>query len=205
MLLAQDVVCMKRSAATKRLHTAVVDCGRGLVMGMVDRIPPGASGIGGANAYHLPVSRFHGGASYVMGDGAVIEVPSMAESITEGTVAAILKGPGDVVFEDDVIAQLETDKVTIDVKYQRHVPGKITNVHFAEGDTVEVGQAFAEVEDAPDATQGDGGASPAPATDEPPKEEAQATPSPDISTSFHTRYKETRTEASTQPIRGSTC
>lgn len=77
----------------------------------------------------------------------------MAESITEGTVAAILKQPGDVVVEDDVIAQLETDKVTIDVKYQKSVPGTVKAIHFAEGDTVEVGQAFAEVEETPDAGQ----------------------------------------------------
>ncbi|KAI8113774.1 hypothetical protein M9435_003766 [Picochlorum sp. BPE23] len=82
-----------------------------------------------------------------------IEVPPMAESITEGTVAAILKQPGDVVVEDDVIAQLETDKVTIDVKYQKSVPGTVKAIHFAEGDTVEVGQAFAEVEETPDAGQ----------------------------------------------------
>ena len=85
----------------------------------------------------------------------VVEVPPLgAESISEGTVGAILKQPGDVVVEDDVIAQLETDKVTIDVKYQKSVPGTIKAIHFAEGDTVEVGQAFADVEETPDAVVG---------------------------------------------------
>lgn len=90
------------------------------------------------------------GSRYVFAD-VTIEVPPMAESITEGTVAEILKGPGDSVFEDDVIAQLETDKVTIDVKYQRGTPGVIKSINFGEGDTVEVGQAFAVVEETPDA------------------------------------------------------
>ncbi|KAF6256161.1 biotin-requiring enzyme [Scenedesmus sp. NREL 46B-D3] len=41
----------------------------------------------------------------------------MGDSISEGSIAALLKQPGDTVQEDDVIAQIETDKVTIDVKF----------------------------------------------------------------------------------------
>ena len=40
----------------------------------------------------------------------------MGESITEGTIAEILKKEGDTVEEDETIAQIETDKVTVDVK-----------------------------------------------------------------------------------------
>ena len=40
----------------------------------------------------------------------------MGDSITEGSIAAVLKGPGDSVQVDEVIAQIETDKVTIDVR-----------------------------------------------------------------------------------------
>jgi Biotin-requiring enzyme len=43
-------------------------------------------------------------------------VPSMGDSITEGTIAALLKQPGDFVDEDEPIAQVETDKVTIEVR-----------------------------------------------------------------------------------------
>ena len=46
----------------------------------------------------------------------VVEVPAMGDSITEGSIAAVLKGPGDAVEVDEVIAQIETDKVTIDVR-----------------------------------------------------------------------------------------
>jgi len=127
------------------------------------------------------------GTRYVSAD-VTIEVPPMAESITEGTVAEIIKGPGDSVFEDDVIAQLETDKVTIDVKYQRGTPGIIKSINFGEGDTVEVGQAFAVVEEAPDAqpevkSQDDGAKAPPSAKEEeapapPPKKEPVAKASP---------------------------
>ena len=40
----------------------------------------------------------------------------MGESISEGTIAALLKQAGDAVEEDEAIAQIETDKVTIDVR-----------------------------------------------------------------------------------------
>ncbi|PNH01172.1 Dihydrolipoyllysine-residue succinyltransferase [Tetrabaena socialis] len=40
-----------------------------------------------------------------------VNVPPMGESITEGTIANVLKKEGDPVKEDDVIAQIETDKV----------------------------------------------------------------------------------------------
>jgi 2-oxoglutarate dehydrogenase E2 component (dihydrolipoamide succinyltransferase) len=75
----------------------------------------------------------------------------MGESITEGTVAVILKKQGDVVVEDDVIAQLETDKVTMDVKYQEKVAGIVKEIKAAEGDAVTVGQEFAVVEENADA------------------------------------------------------
>lgn len=45
-----------------------------------------------------------------------VEIQSMGESITEGTMAEILKKEGDAVEEDETIAQIETDKVTVDVK-----------------------------------------------------------------------------------------
>lgn len=71
----------------------------------------------------------------------------MGESITEGTVATILKKTGDTVVEDDVIAQLETDKVTMDVKYSEKAPGVIKEISVSEGDSVTVGQQFAIVDE----------------------------------------------------------
>ena len=45
-----------------------------------------------------------------------VSVPPLGESITDGSIAAILKQPGDSVEEDEPIMQIETDKVTIDVR-----------------------------------------------------------------------------------------
>jgi 2-oxoglutarate dehydrogenase E2 component (dihydrolipoamide succinyltransferase) len=80
-----------------------------------------------------------------------VPVPAMGESITEATVATLLKQPGDVVLEDEVLAQLETDKVTIDLKYQEKVPGVVKELLVGEGDTVVVGQPFAVIEENADA------------------------------------------------------
>ena len=47
---------------------------------------------------------------------ASIKVPSMGESIEEGTISAVLKQEGDSVEMDETIFQIETDKVTVDVR-----------------------------------------------------------------------------------------
>ena len=70
----------------------------------------------------------------------------MGDSITEGAVASIDVSVGDVVSEDALIAQIETDKVTIDVRYTGTEPGKVTGVLVKAGDTVEVGTPVASVE-----------------------------------------------------------
>ena len=46
---------------------------------------------------------------------AEIKVPEIAESITEGTIAQWLKKPGDYVEKGEYIAELETDKVNVEM------------------------------------------------------------------------------------------
>ncbi|PKA60259.1 Dihydrolipoyllysine-residue succinyltransferase component of 2-oxoglutarate dehydrogenase complex 2, mitochondrial [Apostasia shenzhenica] len=75
--------------------------------------------------------------------GDVIEavVPFMGESITDGTLATFLKKPGDKVAVDEPIAQVETDKVTIDVVSPE--AGVIERFVAKEGDTVTPGTKVA--------------------------------------------------------------
>lgn len=47
---------------------------------------------------------------------------------------------GDAVNEDDVLVQVETDKVTIDVRYTESQPGTIKEFLVKPDDTVTVGQ-----------------------------------------------------------------
>lgn len=44
-----------------------------------------------------------------------IKVPTLGESVTTATVAKWLKQPGDAVNADDPIAELETDKVSVEM------------------------------------------------------------------------------------------
>eukprot|EP00171_Calliarthron_tuberculosum_P009647 IDg9647t1 len=73
-----------------------------------------------------------------------IAVPEMGESITEGTIAEWLVGPGEAVEEDQIIASLETDKVTVEVRAQR--AGVLIERFCDEGETVAVGQRMATID-----------------------------------------------------------
>lgn len=53
---------------------------------------------------------------------------------------------GDLVKEDDVLLQIETDKVTIDVRYTESEPGTLTEYLCKEDDTVAVGQEVVKVD-----------------------------------------------------------
>nr|XP_048322069.1 dihydrolipoyllysine-residue succinyltransferase component of 2-oxoglutarate dehydrogenase complex 2, mitochondrial-like isoform X4 [Ziziphus jujuba var. spinosa] len=70
-------------------------------------------------------------------------VPFMGESITDGTLAKFLKNPGDGVEVDEPIAQIETDKVTVDVASPE--AGVIQKFVAKEGDTVEPGTKIAVI------------------------------------------------------------
>ncbi|ONK56129.1 uncharacterized protein A4U43_C10F4420 [Asparagus officinalis] len=70
-------------------------------------------------------------------------VPFMGESITDGTLATFLKKPGDRVEVDEPIAQVETDKVTIDVASPE--AGIIEKFVAKEGDTVMPGTKVAVI------------------------------------------------------------
>ena len=53
---------------------------------------------------------------------------------------------GDEVKEDDVLLQIETDKVTIDVRYTESQSGVVKEYLVGEEDTVTVGQHVATVD-----------------------------------------------------------
>ncbi|KAJ8542888.1 hypothetical protein K7X08_005411 [Anisodus acutangulus] len=75
------------------------------------------------------------------GDTVDAVVPYMGESISDGTLAKFLKNIGDRVEVDEPIAQIETDKVTIDVTSPE--AGVIQKFVAQEGDTVEPGNKVA--------------------------------------------------------------
>jgi 2-oxoglutarate dehydrogenase E2 component (dihydrolipoamide succinyltransferase) len=73
-----------------------------------------------------------------------VMVPTLGESITEATLGAWLKKPGDSVAADEPIASLETDKVAVEVPSP--TAGTMGEQLVAEGDTVAVGALIARIE-----------------------------------------------------------
>ncbi|QHS72358.1 dihydrolipoyl transsuccinylase [Saccharomyces paradoxus] len=73
-----------------------------------------------------------------------IEVPPMAESLTEGSLKEYTKNVGDFIKEDELLATIETDK--IDIEVNSPVSGTITKLNFKPEDTVTVGEELAQVE-----------------------------------------------------------
>jgi len=74
-----------------------------------------------------------------------VQVPALGESITEGTLAEWLKKPGEAVAQDEPIASLETDKVSVEVPSP--VAGVMAEQLVKEGDTVAVGAAIARIDE----------------------------------------------------------
>ena len=86
-----------------------------------------------------------------------VQVPALGESITEGTLAQWLKKPGEAVAQDEPIASLETDKVSVEVPSP--IAGVLTEQLVKEGDTVAVGAPIARIDEK--ATAGAAAAAPA--------------------------------------------
>lgn len=70
-----------------------------------------------------------------------IIIPKMGESINEVTLIKLLKGVGDFVNKDDVIAEIATDKV--DTELTSKYEGFITEIFHKEGAVIQVGSVLA--------------------------------------------------------------
>ncbi|MBH60252.1 MAG: dihydrolipoyllysine-residue succinyltransferase [Dehalococcoidia bacterium] len=74
-----------------------------------------------------------------------IIVPDLAESTVEATVATWLKKSGDIVNEGEVLIELDTDKVSLEVVSPSS--GQLTEISKNEGETVNVGELLGKVDD----------------------------------------------------------
>ncbi|MDF1669688.1 MAG: 2-oxoglutarate dehydrogenase complex dihydrolipoyllysine-residue succinyltransferase [Roseovarius sp.] len=88
-----------------------------------------------------------------------VMVPTLGESVTEATVATWFKKAGDTVSADEMLCELETDKVSVEVPAP--ASGVLSEILAAEGSTVEAGGKLAVM------SSGAGGAAPAPAVEAP--------------------------------------
>jgi len=74
-----------------------------------------------------------------------IKVPPLGESITEATVSRWLKRPGEAVALDEPVAELETDKVTLEVPAP--AAGTLAEILAEEGANVPVGAILGTIAD----------------------------------------------------------
>tara|TARA_B100000902_G_scaffold365940_1_gene387306 strand:+ start:122 stop:1330 length:1209 start_codon:yes stop_codon:yes gene_type:complete len=74
-----------------------------------------------------------------------IKSPTFPESVADGTVANWLKKVGESVKQDEVIAEIETDKVVLEVLAQSD--GTITKITKTEGDIVSSSEVIGEFEE----------------------------------------------------------
>ena len=95
-----------------------------------------------------------------------VMVPSLGESVSEATVSTWFKKPGDTVKQDEMLCELETDKVSVEVPSP--VSGVLSEILAPEGTTVAANARLAIV------TEGAVGATKAAA----PKAEAVAAAAP---------------------------
>ena len=102
-----------------------------------------------------------------------IHVPVLGESVTEATVGKWYKAVGEAVAVDEVICELETDKVALEVTAS--ASGALSEITAEEGANVEVGALLGKIDEtAHGSAPAEPAAAPAPAA----KEEAPAAAAP---------------------------
>jgi 2-oxoglutarate dehydrogenase E2 component (dihydrolipoamide succinyltransferase) len=89
-----------------------------------------------------------------------IIVPALGESVTEATIAKWHKKPGDAVKIDELILELETEKVTLEVNAL--ASGVISSILAAEGANVNVGQEIGAIDESMKAAVSSTSSTPAP-------------------------------------------
>jgi pyruvate dehydrogenase E2 component (dihydrolipoamide acetyltransferase) len=86
-----------------------------------------------------------------------IVMPQMGESITNGTITKWHKQAGDMIELDEILLEISTDKVESEIPSP--MEGRIEEILFPEGETIDVGIKIAVIEDDPSNVAFGGGAS----------------------------------------------
>jgi 2-oxoglutarate dehydrogenase E2 component (dihydrolipoamide succinyltransferase) len=74
-----------------------------------------------------------------------VRIPTLGESVTEGTITRWLKRDGERVAADEVLLELETDKASMELPAER---AGVLHVLRGEGETVAVGDVVARIDEA---------------------------------------------------------
>ncbi len=75
----------------------------------------------------------------------VINMPRLSDTMEEGTVATWLKKVGDTISEGDILAEIETDKATME--FESFYEGTLLHIGVQEGETTKVDELLAIIGD----------------------------------------------------------
>src|SRR5262245_21777539 len=78
-----------------------------------------------------------------------LKIPSVGESISEVQIGAWRKSPGETVAEDEIVAELETDKATFELPAP--AAGVLTKILKKAGESASVGEVIAYLGDGSEA------------------------------------------------------
>ncbi len=100
-------------------------------------------------------------------DAVSIAVPTMGESVAEGTIGTWLKKAGDAVKKDELLVEIETDKVAVEVASP--ADGVLSEIGAPDGATVKPGQVIGKVSGsaAPSSRPANAGSAQAKVSDDP--------------------------------------
>lgn len=107
----------------------------------------------------------------------IITMPRLSDTMEEGVVAKWLKKVGDKVNEGDILAEIETDKATME--FESFHSGTLLYIGLQEGEGAKVDTLLAVIgKEGEDISALIGGGAPAPKTEEPKSAEVAAAPAP---------------------------
>ena len=131
-----------------------------------------------------------------------IQMPKLSDTMTEGTLVAWKKKKGDKVSAGDVIAEIETDKATME--WESPEDGTLTEIYVEEGGKVEVGQRIAFIGEEGEAAPKEEKKAPEKKPEAPKKEEAKTSEEPKRATEkpAPAKAKERETTPPQEPMEG---
>src|ERR1700760_1696858 len=107
---------------------------------------------------------------------ADIMTPARGESVSEATVARWTKKVGDPVKKDEVLVELDTDKVSLEVSAPSD--GALEAINAGEGDTITAGPALGTSSGGGPAASPPAAPAPAPRAEAPPAPAPKPEPAP---------------------------
>jgi len=131
-----------------------------------------------------------------------IQMPKLSDTMTEGTLVVWKKKKGDKISAGDVIAEIETDKATME--WESPEDGTLTEIYVEEGGKVEVGQRIAFIGEEGEAAPKEEKKAPEKKPEAPKKEEAKTSEEPKRATEKPTpaKAKEKETTPPQEPMEG---